>query len=222
MLAYPKDDVPKSCKEQGQRLSRPSTGIYSLTDGNGTLFKAFCDFDSERGSAWTLIQAFAFENNSLFQHKSLFDDDVPINSNSPNWNAYRLSRSRMLRLRNVSTYWRVTCNFTSGVTYRDYLRTTFANFDIMIYSTGGKCQKYDFLDIRGNRCSNCTAWTYYSPDFTPFIESYNSRIKKCQFDGRINGGLKDETNFGYYGVSNPNFTCTSSPGATTEYWFGSY
>lgn len=215
-------DFPKTCKEQAQRMKNSSTGIYSLVDGNGTEFKAFCDFSSEPNVGWTLIQAFTFKRNALFRFKSLFDDDMPINSELPNWDAYRLPKSRMLELRNVSTYWRVTCNYTSGINFRDYLKTTFSNFDIMTYSSGGKCRKYNFLDIRGNTCTNCTAWTYYSPEFPPLVESYNSRIKGCQFDGRINGGIKDESNFGYYGVANPNFTCTSSPGATTEYWFGSY
>ena len=215
--------LPKTCKEQAAERRDSTTGIYSLVDGDGTSYQAFCDFGSERGFAWTLVHAFAFENNDLFKHKSFFDDDFPFHLGLPNWSAYRLSKSRMLWLRNHSKYWRVTCNFTSGVNYRDYLKTTFASFDIMSNSSyGGSCRKYDFIDIRGISCTNCTVWSYYEANFLPHVESYDSKTKHCQFDGSSKGGISGEVNFGYYGVYNTKFRCTSSPGATTEYWFGSF
>ena len=56
----------KSCqvyKAAGENRS----GLYTIIDNSDQTFQVFCDFDSEPGFAWNLIQSFSLANKDLMQ-----------------------------------------------------------------------------------------------------------------------------------------------------------
>ena len=60
----------KSCqayKAAGERKS----GLYTIIDDSNRSFQVFCDFDSEPGFAWNLIQSFSLSNKHLFMVSSV-------------------------------------------------------------------------------------------------------------------------------------------------------
>ena len=80
---------------------------------------------------------------------------------------------------------------------------------------------YEYVNIRGINCSNCTALTRQKEDVSWHIKSYNSVKFGCEFDGKP-GGVRDEKNFGKFdeNVLNPDHRCSFSPASTTQHWFG--
>ena len=53
----------QDCKAAGSDTS----GLYTVIDDNSRTFQVFCDFDSEPGFAWNLIESFSLSNKHLFQ-----------------------------------------------------------------------------------------------------------------------------------------------------------
>ena len=43
------------------------SGLYEIIDDDNKTFEAFCDFDSEPGFAWNLIQSFSLSNKDLMK-----------------------------------------------------------------------------------------------------------------------------------------------------------
>ena len=43
-----------------------SSGLYTITDDSDQSFQVFCDFDSEPGFAWNLIQSFSLSKKDIF------------------------------------------------------------------------------------------------------------------------------------------------------------
>ena len=41
--------------------------MYIVEDDSNGTFQVFCDFDSEPGLAWNLIESFSLSNKNLFQ-----------------------------------------------------------------------------------------------------------------------------------------------------------
>ena len=125
------------------------------------------------------------------QHRTLpaffnisFKFNAPVNENVQNWNVYRLSLARMKFLQSHSTHWRSTCSFpTHGVDFKDYMRGTFRDFNIVDFFGTNKCKKVEYINIRGHVGVNLTVrfWQdrYYflHTDSSP---TYNS----CQFDAK--------------------------------------
>ena len=145
----------------------------------------------------------------------------PVNENSPNWFLYRLTMDRMKSLRDVSTHWRATCSYDKyGINnYKDYIRGKFAEADIFAFLGSGVCLKTELVNIRGHTGIHKTAkFWQVAATYTPHIDSPS---KGCQFDPTV-GAASSEDNFGYYGSTNPKFTCTMNGDSTTQWWFGSY
>ena len=191
-------------------------------DQHNDSFPVYCDFHSEPGFAWTLIQSRSLQNNTAFKGKAFYLHDLPTNEDVPEWNSYRLSMSRMKSIRNVSTHWRATCNFlTNGIDFRDYIRTSFAKNDFFaVPDENARCVWYEFVDIRGNRCKGCRVYSPYGPSFGYHIDSWwNSDQPGCDVELRP-GAIVDEDNFGEYGFPNPAFRCSSSQTSTTQFWVG--
>ena len=89
---------------------------------------------------------------------------------SPNWQAYLIKRPYLLWLRDHSTHWRATCRYnTDGTVYTDYLRASLEDFDIIrdIPLKADTCRPYEYVNIRGNECVNCTALTGYKKGSYP-------------------------------------------------------
>ena len=202
------------------------SGIYRIRNAtNGTL-SVYCDFDAEPGAAWTLVQSYTLEKgqtsseNDIFSDKPLFYD-FPVNETSlGDWSSYRLSLANMQIIRSQSTHWRATCNFpTVGVDFRDYARASLDDVDVMKPGLAD-CMRFEFINIRGNQCINCTALTALFGSKAPFIRSHESASEDCDFHGKANGGKPFERNFGFYRQTNAAFRCSATNKSTTQYWFG--
>ncbi|XP_022791499.1 uncharacterized protein LOC111330812 [Stylophora pistillata] len=212
--------IPRSCQDIRILNKTSSNGIFSIVDQFNNSFPVYCDFHSESGFAWTLIQSHSLQNKGLFNGKAFYMHDFPTNVDTPGWNSYRLAKSRMQSIRDVSSHWRATCNFlTDKIDFRDYIRTTFAKNDLLaVPDVNFRCAWYELVNIRGNRCEDCTAYSPYGPKYGYHIDSW-WQPQECEFDGRP-GGIDDEDNFGEYGHVNSAFRCSSSSTSTTEFWIG--
>ena len=211
---------PRSCKDLATNGVKKS-GMHFLYDSlKGKRFPVYCDFDSEAGFVWALIQSFSLSNNNQFSSKR-FGVDNPINEGDGmvNWNAYRLSLPHMQSVAKVSTHLRATCNFPDdGLVYTDYARAKLEGHDLF-GRWGHQCREFEYLNIRGNQCQNCTATTWQYDAWQ--IDSAKS-YQNCEFDGR-SGAVNSEDNFGYYSACcrNSAFRCTSNQDSTTQHWIGS-
>ena len=149
-----------------------------------------------------------------------YDDYQAISGDAPNWQAYLMKRPYLLWLRDHSTYWRATCRYdTDGTVYTDYLRASLEDFDIIrdVPIVTDDCRRYEYVNIRGNECVNCTARTWYKRPTPLHMDS--SYRGSCQFDGsKIDPAKNDEDNFGLYASTNPKFRCTSNLSDTTQFW----
>ena len=166
---------------------------------------------NSRMSKWSLsteVDIFCLQKNIVF-----YDDYQAISGDAPNWQAYLVKRPYLLWLRDHSTHWRATCWYnTDGIVYTDYLRASLKDFDIIrnVPTVKDVCWPYEYVNIRGNECVNCTARTWYKKgDYPLHIDSYYQ--DGCDFDGsKIDAALNFEDNFGWYDEINPKFRCTSS------------
>ncbi|KAK3697110.1 hypothetical protein QZH41_016917 [Actinostola sp. cb2023] len=211
---------PKSCVEYLQMGGTGTNGIYGLRlDESFQTYDVYCDFTSEPGSAWTLVQSKSVgaEKNTGLS----FSVDNSINESRPNWDAYRLSLNRMEALRAVSTHWRITCNFPiAGVDYRDYVRAKFLDFDMINFKGEGSCMLTEYMDIRGHNCTSCTV-PWWQGDRQPSFHTDSSDRYRCNGIS-IPGSFPNEDNFGWYHITNNNFSCTTDSESTTNIWIGGY
>ena len=142
----------------------------------------------------------------------------PVDDSLPNWDKYRMSLSMMKDLSAQSTHWRATCSFpTQGVDYRDYVRGKFVHFDVINFVGHNVCKRVEYVNIRGHRCSNCTA-PWYQDKINYFLH-ITSTNDGCEFHAK-RGSVTYEDNFGYYWYTNKDFRCTADDTATTNWWFG--
>ncbi|PFX34616.1 hypothetical protein AWC38_SpisGene487 [Stylophora pistillata] len=216
--------LKRSCQDY-KAAGSTASGLYTLNDDNSQTFQVFCDFDSEPGFAWNLIESFSLSNNHRFQKNIVFYDDYQaISGDAPNWQAYLIERPYLLWLRNQSTHWRATCRYnTDGTVYTDYLRASLEDFDIIrdVPTVVNTCRPYEYVNIRGNECENCTAATWYKKGVIR-LHIDSSCSCGCDFDGsKTDAAISSEDNFGYYGAKNPKFRCTSNQADTTQFWIGS-
>ena len=210
---------PTTCKDLAKDGAFTS-GKYLIFSSVNQRFPVFCDIESESEFVWTLIQSFSLANNYLVQRKP-FGVDFPVNykDSDVNWGSYRLSLTQMWSIANQSTHFRATCNFpTEGLQYTDYARAKLEVVNIFgTYSS--TCLPFEYVNIRGNECSNCTAHAKQQSGKAWTMNSYKSKLKGCQFDGSP-GANGDEQNFGRYISINTDHRCSSSPESTTQHWLG--
>merc|ERR1719347_1151220 len=201
---------PTSCLDILGTGQNDDNGYYQIINGSGKEYTVYCDFKSEKGSAWTLISSHTLENKIIA--KKGFTLDYPANENSPNFNIYRMKKENMEDLRNVSTHWRATCQFdrTLSVDYRDYMRGNFAEFDILTYEGEGLCKKVEFLNIRGHIMihGSVSIWQSSHNWGLHTDSSAGPWTHKCDFNGAA-GSDPNEDNFGLYGACNANFRCSA-------------
>ena len=151
-----------------------------------------------------------------------FKFNSPVNENSQNWNLYRLSLARMKSLQSHSTHWRATCSYpTHGVDFKDYVRGNFKDFNVVDFIGVGKCNKVEYVNIRGHIGLHLTVrfWQGLNKWFLHIDSS--SVHKACQLNPH-SGSVKQEDNFGYYHSINPKFRCTEGADSTTQWWFGAH
>lgn len=153
---------------------------------NSTL-NVYCDFKAEPGAARTLVQATLWKKAKGIGQviysaaRPCHWHDFQVNQNLPNdWSEYLLSLADMHSIRDQSPSWRATCEFPkNGVDFRDYLRASLEDFDMMkthTYPSGLSCMLYEFINIQGKQCIDCTALTNAFWIFTPAIRSSQSKL----------------------------------------------
>ncbi|CAH3044007.1 unnamed protein product [Pocillopora meandrina] len=209
----------RSCKDIAKNGASTS-GKYDISNSENERFSVYCDLQSEPGFVWTLTQSFSFSKRKTFNYAGFGKNlEIDIEEGEANWNEFRLSLSQMQYLANHSTHLRATCNFsTDGLQYTDYARAKLAGHDI--FGTWDTCKMYEYVNIRGIYCSNCTALTKQQENVSWHIRSYASINVGCKFDGK-QGGVPGEKNFGKFEKSlNPDHRCSFSPASTTQHWFG--
>ena len=207
----------RSCKDY---INKGTNRKYVIFDKDGNKLKVFCDFLSEKGLVWTLVVSFSLENSDLIRNVSFFMDK-PLNENNPNWVKYQLSHTHMKQITKTSMYFRATCQFPmEGVKYVDYLHGRLIDFNLFETEIFG-CTKYEYVNIRGHQCHNCTASSYQTVNWHMHVDSYWSSI--CGL-GRVPGALSggDEDKFGWYETVNPNHRCSANSTATTQWWLGGH
>ena len=211
---------PRSCKNLATNGAKTS-GVHVLYNSQNRPFPVYCDFDSEAGYVWALIQSHSLANNDQFKFKR-FGVDFSVNEDDGmiNWNAHRLSLSRMQSIANVSTHLRATCNFpVDGLLYTDYARAKLAGHNFFgVWQA--ECRNYERINIRGIECKECTAHTWQIENEAWHINSnYIGGSFNCDFDGSL-GAVDYEQNFGLYDSINEKFRCTSDASSTTQFWIG--
>ena len=195
--------------------------VYKLFDSNGNSFPVYCDFQSEPGTAWTLVMSWSQSHRTLAPLQiTSFSENSPVNENAFNWKMYRLSLARMKSLQSHSTHWRATCSFpTHGVDFRDYVRGNFKDFDIVNYIGEGQCKKVEFVSIRNHKGMHQTARFWQkNGSWGLHIDSASTG---CDFNPS-SGSVHTEDNFGHYWASNPKFRCSKDNRSTTQWWFGGH
>ena len=215
--------VVKSCR--GYMNGSRVPGKYKVFDDTMNLFEVFCDFDSNM--TWTLVQSYQRQN--VIDFRKSFSQDNPRNEDSPRWDSYSLSKSRMASISRDSSKWRQTCQYdTEGVVYTDYIEASNEKIDILTLHgvfTGTTYlrdrHEVDYVDVRGQNCRKCTAPIIQGINNPLHLDTYRST---CEFNptGSLSCGGSGEDNFGYYGCVNSAHRCSSSPTATTQTWFGGY
>jgi len=118
-----------------------------------------------------------------------------------------------------STHWRATCRYdTDGVNYTDYMRTSLRDCNILTLLTElGTCFQFEFINIRGNECFNCTLSLWNQKGIFPLHT--DSDLNSCKFNGKA-GAKPFEDNFGLYDFVNPSHRCSSNASSTTQFWLG--
>ena len=114
---------PTSCKQLQLQAKKPKqSAVHTLHDPTSkSFYQTFCDFTSENGFVWTLLDSFSLANK-IYYNKQPLSQDYPLNQNSFKWNKFRLSLPIMNSTLSHSTHFRATCNFnTDGLVTRDYL-----------------------------------------------------------------------------------------------------
>ena len=214
---------PRSCKDY---INNGTNGKYVVFNKDGNKLHVFCDFLSEKGFAWTLVESFTYKNNDLFKAFAFFKDK-PLDENNPNWNAYRLSHAHMKEIAEQSNYYRATCQFPSEVTKdSDYLRGKLSDFNL-VEDAIERCVKHEYMKIRGHPYYNRTAHTIQTANWHMHLDSYWS--SGCEL-GRVPGAEPGrlppllnppgEDNFGLYDTPNSHHRCSANENAITQWWLG--
>ena len=215
---------PTSCKQLQLEAKKPrQSAVYTLYDPtNKSVYQTFCDFTSENGFVWTLLESFRLANKKEFQNLQFYKDH-PLNQTSFKWSKFRLSLPIMNSTLSHSTHFRATCNFNiDGLVTTDYLRAKTTDLNILLLNSE-PCVKMEYINIRGYDCYNCTAWLTQTIHWHLQTDSYYGT--HCQFTSARNGSVElpgGEDNFGNYHTINPLHRCTSEDNATTQWWFGEH
>lgn len=191
-------------------------------------WRVYCDFNSEPGYAWTLIESFSLANDGIVRMGFYNSSAIPPLSDKSYWPLYRMSYYLMREIKRVDgdltcqlEQWRATCNFNAKVLpFRnrpvDYIRSHFSKADILSKESSIGCYYIDYLNIRG----------YWIEQSSAIISNYHDHIflsssKSCKGE-YFPKTMKGETNFGKYDEKNVNkeFSCTASLNHTTNWWIG--
>ncbi|XP_073228174.1 uncharacterized protein [Porites lutea] len=212
---------PEVSSCQGLKIFRPGShsGVYELVISDNKTVQSYCDFTSEAGKAWTLIESFSLSNKDIYKNKPFYHD-FPRNENNFTWDDFRLSYQALVNIRDNSTHWRVTCTFPSGLSYTDYARSSLNETDLLTFVNQDKCKRYEYVSVRGINCTDCKGMLVQRDSQHMHTDSYWSGKNGCQWNPGV-GAKSGEDNFGFYAVTNPKHRCTVNASSTTQWWLGS-
>ena len=195
-------------------------GLYQVLDDNMEPYEVFCAFDSDM--SWTLIQSYQLKNKNMFRNPFL--KNISVNEDTPRWDEYRLSKSRMQSIQDDSSKFRMTCKYdTDGIVYDDFLVLAKKELDIMTYTNvGATCTLVEYISIRKHDCAFCRAF-FFQDNSNVFHTDSSISPPGCTFNAA--GGAetcdgRGEDNFGHYHCINSAHLCSSSDTATTQAWLG--
>ncbi|XP_067026109.1 uncharacterized protein [Acropora muricata] len=213
--------IPQSCKQlQLEANNSIQSDVYSLYDPTTkTRYQTFCDFTSETGFVWTLLESFSLANKNHFA-KQQFYKDYAVNQNFFKWNKFRLSLPIMNSTLRHSTHFRATCNFnTDGLVTTDYLRGKTTELNILLLK-GEPCVTLEYINIRGYQGYNSSVMMTQEIWHLHTDSHYGGNV--CPFNSAKSGSIggNGEDNFGYYDITNPSHRCSSVDDSTTQWWFG--
>ena len=211
---------------------KPLSREYTIEDESGSIYNVFCDFNSEAGVAWTLIESFSLNNEQqLITYP--FSADHPLNEQYLNRALFRLPIKVIVDIGSRSKYWRGTCSYRDyGVDYRDYVRVRMSDLDPITFLGGltfspDSCILINFIDIKGTNCRNCTTTIFQLSDQMIHIAPWWGRYHyDCTFNTvtveyNCPGTNERAGLLGVYTLcSDPSYRCSESPSSTTQIWFG--
>ncbi|XP_015768761.1 PREDICTED: uncharacterized protein LOC107347385 isoform X2 [Acropora digitifera] len=211
-----------SCKQLQLQAEKPKRStVDTLYDpASKSFYETFCDFTSENGFVWTLLESFSVANNNHFKAQPFYKD-YPVNQNSFKWNKFRLSLRIMNSTLSHSSHFRATCNFnTDGLVKTDYLRGKTTELNILLLNSR-QCETLEYINIRGHEAYNVSVWMVQEKSVHIHTDSHNGG-SYCQFKSALNGskGGGGEDNFGLYVTINRKHRCSSEDSSTTQWWFG--
>ncbi|KAL9969773.1 hypothetical protein ACROYT_G022030 [Oculina patagonica] len=205
-----------SCSSYYASDSSLQNGVYEISNHNNTeRFNVYCDFTSEPGFIWTLVES--FEKIKKNDFKNDFLADMPIRANDPQFSEHRLSLSARTHLLSDSTHVRATCEFDKGFSYTDYLRGKLSY--IQLVGSNG-CKLFERINIRGIECRDCKARYYGVYNEHNHIASDVGQSCGCANCVQWVNSTNSEDSFGHYGSANPNHRCVRNDQATTQWWLG--
>lgn len=211
-------------------------GYYTI-HGDNQVFTVYCDFNSEPPFVWTLIESFSREmgkwSSTLPGHQNFqraFTINAPFNECRPDqWKAFRLSLNKMksIYFARSTSHWRATCNFdlyAKELKYvfnrTDYIRTNLCHLRLQKGYSGRPCAWIDYVNIRGYSCRKCLIPMWFPTNqhvctISSLTQNYCQKIKFPNY-----AGMPHEYNFGTYNGYNRQFSCTTYPQSTTNWWYG--
>ena len=213
---------PTSCKEKFRIKRQFLPGVYHFFYPNTSLvYQAFCDFNPENRIIWTLVESFSLVNKNEFKPRPSYED-YQVNHNQFSWKRFRLPLSQMSAIAQHSTFVRATCNFNSdGLNYTDYFRAKLSNINIIDSEVISGCKRFEYINIRGYGCNDCTASCYQGKSWHAHVDSTDLSNGLCSssFPEAVKSPA-GEDNFGFYQTVNSAHRCSSSHNSTTQWWFG--
>ena len=81
----------------------------------------------------------------------------------------------------------------------------------------GACVNFDFMNLRGFQCTNCTCLFYHNYERFPHVDWPNPT--PCS-SGNPPNSVHTEDSFGFFGAINTDHRCSMNSSATTQWWFG--
>ena len=218
--------LSKTCVDIATADPKVKNGYFTLHDATSKPYLAYCDFHSDPGFAWTLVESLSLPNARSSTFRKSFYYNIPSNECTPNWSHYRLSKVRMTSLKNSpsSSHFRATCNFNSqdpkGLqNRRDYLRVSFCAYNFFLQARNvHTCTTVDYINIRGHSCSKCSIPLYSSNSYHLFIHLPQAKAACSRYT--VPNMVSTEDGFGHYHRINAQFSCTANSTATTNWWIG--
>lgn len=215
-----------SCR--GYANGSRTSGVYHIFDSDNVIYKVFCDFEKDSNLSWTLVQSYSIENKKMFNKP--FFSDLSKNAENPleNWYSYRIPKVRMESIQTDSTKWRVTCEFDKDKTAikTDLMQGSKKDVDIMTYDVFGECKRFEYINVRGYNCSNCTAALYQRQTYPLHSDARGSIKLHCDLKVAnytvcpFGQGTSGEDNFGLYQCQNKQHRCSATSKSTTQTWLG--